>query len=76
MANLKRSSTPTPPSNLKKNRGVTNKASNSYKEKPWHYKFWYGFPIMEEQAKLAGRPTQEPASLATLRDLGLNAREA
>jgi hypothetical protein len=31
---------------------------------------------MEEQAKQAGRPTQEPASLATLRDLGLNVREA
>jgi hypothetical protein len=48
MANHKRSPIPTPPSSLKKNRGATNEASNSYKEKPWHYKFWYGFPIMEE----------------------------
>lgn len=77
MANDKRSpTTPTPPSSLKKNKGATNKASNSYKKKPQHYKFGYGFPIMEEQAKLVGRPTQEPILLATSQELGLNVQEA
>jgi hypothetical protein len=72
----KRSPTSTQTNNLKKNKGAAMEISNSYNERPWYYKFWYGFPIMEEQAKLTERPLQEPISIANLLELGLNKQEA
>jgi hypothetical protein len=74
-ANLKRSPAVAQTSTGKKMRGDKNETSNNYKERPWHYKFWYGYPIMEEQAKLAGRAPQETAPTETLLELGLNTKE-
>jgi hypothetical protein len=75
-ANLKRSPIVAQTSNGKKTRRNKNETSNNYKERPWHYKFWYGYPIMEEQAKLVGRTPQETASTEILLELGLNTKEA
>jgi hypothetical protein len=72
----KRSPTTAQTSSGKKTKGGQNKTDNNYKERPWHYRFWYGYPIMEEQAKLAGRMPQDPASIATLLELGINTNEA
>jgi hypothetical protein len=58
---------------VKKTRGTEKETSNNYNERPWHYKFWYGYPIMEEQAKLAGQTPYESASIEILLELGLNA---
>ena len=45
-ANHKQSPTVAQTSNGKKTRGGKNETSNTYKERPWHYKFSYGYPIM------------------------------
>jgi hypothetical protein len=76
VANCKQSPTVAQTSSGKKTREGKNETSNNYKERPWHYKFWYGYPIMEEQARLASRTPQEPASIEILLELGLNTKEA
>jgi hypothetical protein len=73
---LKCSPTAHAASNLKKNRGETSKFGNSYSAQPWQYRLWFGFPIMKEQAKLAGKQPYEAAPFQKLVDAGLQDEEA
>ena len=63
-------------SNLKKNRDETSKPCNNYNAQPWQYKLWFGFLIMDEQAKLAGKQPYEAALFQKLMDAGLQEEEA
>jgi hypothetical protein len=73
---LKRSPTVHAASNLKKNRGETSEPGNNYNAQPWQYRLWFGFPIMEEQAKLARKQPYEAAPFQKLMDVGLQEEKA
>jgi hypothetical protein len=47
-ASHKHSPTTTQTSSGKKTKRDQNETGNNYKERPWHYRFWYGYPVMEE----------------------------
>jgi hypothetical protein len=73
---LKRSPTAHAANSLKKNRGETSEPSNNYNAQPWQYRLWFGFHIMDEQAKLARKQPYEAAPLHKLMDAGLQEEEA
>jgi hypothetical protein len=73
---LKRSPTAHAANSLKKNRGEMSEPNNNYNAQPWQYRLWFGFHIMDEQAKLAGKQPYEAAPLHKLMDAGLQEEEA
>jgi hypothetical protein len=73
---LKRSPTAHVANSLKKNRGEMSEPGNKYNAQPWQYRLWFGFHIMDGQAKLAGKQPYEATPLQKLMDAGLQEEEA